>query len=93
MSEDNNDEYFRTLITKPPHLNYNEYDNEHCVQCTVLESSFCDDDSIEYDTDSEYSVRILLTSNGNKAKIITPERASVPATIQCETVVVKKEKG
>ena len=23
MSEDNNEEYFRTLITQPPHSNYN----------------------------------------------------------------------
>ena len=82
MSEDNNDEYFRTLITKPQHSNYNDYDNEYCVQCTALESSFCDNDNIEYNTDSEDSVRVLSTSNGNKAKnIITPEQASVPTTI------------
>ena len=94
MSEDNNEEYFCTLITQPPHSNYNEYDNEQCVQCTVLESAFCDNDNVEYDTESEDYVRVLSTSNGNKAKnIITPERASVPDTIQCETVVVKKEKG
>ena len=53
MDEENRDKYFRTLIPQPPnHSSYNEYD---CVITTAED---------EYSTESEVSVRVSSTSNG-----------------------------
>ena len=94
MDEENRDKYFRTLIPQPPnHSSYNEYD---CVIITPPESAFCDNECAEdeYSTESEVSVRVSSTSNGQSSiNKITPEKSSIPNSIQCETVQVKREKG
>ena len=83
MDEENRDKYFRTLIPQPPnHSSYNEYD---CVITTAED---------EYSTESEVSVRVSSTSNGQSSiNKITLEKSSIPNSIQCETVQVKREKG
>ena len=94
MDEDNNEEYFRTLITQPPQSHYNQYEYVNSVPITVLDRVFCDDDDVDASTESENSVRVLSASNGHITKNrITPEQSSVPVSIQCETVKIKKEKG
>ena len=53
MNDNNNEEYFRTLITQPPLNHYNEYDDEKCVPVTVLDRVFCDNDEVDCSTESE----------------------------------------
>ena len=50
MDEDDKEEYFRTLITQPPHSKYNQYDDGKCVPETVLERVFCEDDDVDCST-------------------------------------------
>ena len=64
MDEDNNEEYFRTLITQPPHSDYNKYDNQKCVPETVLEPVFCETDDGNCSTESEVSVLVSSQPNG-----------------------------
>ena len=40
MDEDNNEEYFRTLITQPPQSHYNQYEYDNSVPITVLDRVF-----------------------------------------------------
>jgi len=94
MDEDNNEEYFRTLITQPPQSQYNQYEYVDTVPITVLERVFCADDDVEASTESEHSECVVLESNGReKQNMITPERSLVPVSIHCDTVKTKKEKG
>ena len=94
MNDNNNEEYFRTLITQPPLNHYNEYDDEKCVPVTVLDRVFCDDDEVDCSTESEDSVQVLSISNGqSKKKRTTSKQSSVPVTIQCKKVKIKQEKG
>ena len=91
MEEDNNEEYFRTLITQPPQSQYNQYAYVDTVPITVLERVFCADDDVEASTESEHSECVVLESNGQKTQnMITPERSSVPVSIQYDTVKTKK---
>ena len=53
MDEDDKEEYVCTLITQPPRSKYNQYDDEKCVPATVLERVFCEDDDVDYSTESD----------------------------------------
>ena len=94
MDEENRDKYFRTLIPQPPnHSSYNKYE---CVITTAPESELCDNECVEYEysTESEASVRVSSTSNSQSSiNKITPEKTSIPNSINCKTVPVNKEKG
>ena len=92
MDDENRDEYFRSLITQPPHQsNHNEYNIDCTEKIMVRESAFCQSDN-EYSTESEVSVQVSSTSNGQSSiDKITPEKTSIPNSIHCETVQVKRE--
>ena len=53
MDEDNDEEYFRTLITQPPQSHYNQYEYDNTVPTTVLDRVFCDDDDVDASTESD----------------------------------------
>ena len=94
MDDENRDEYFRSLITQPPHQsNHNEY-NVNCTEkIMVRESAFCQSDN-EYSTESEVSVLVSSKSNGHFTKnTVTPDRSIIPDSIHCVTVKVEKEEG
>ena len=94
MDDDDNEEYFRTLITQPPHSNYNQYDDEKNVPETVLERVFCEDDDVDYSTESDVSVLVSSQPNGKFVKnTVTPERPFVPSSIHCSEPKIKIEKG
>ena len=89
MDDDANEEYFRTLITQPPLSNYNQYDDEKIVPETVLERVFCDENDVNYSTESEVSVQVSSQPNGQFVKnTVTPERPLVSNSIK-----IKTEKG
>ena len=89
MDYDANEEYFRTLITQPPLSNYNQYNDEKIVHETVLERVFCEDDDVDYSTESEVSVLVSSQPNGQFLKnTVTPERPLVSNSIK-----IKTEKG
>ena len=94
MDEDDKEEYFRTLITQPPHSKYNQYDDEKCVPETVFERVFCDDDDVDCSTESEISVLVSSQPNGQFVKnTVTPEHSFIPSSIDCSKQKIKKEKG
>ena len=94
MDDENRNEYFRSLITQPPHQsNHTECNNDCSEKIMVCESAFCQSDC-EYSTKSEVSVLVSSKSNGHFTKnTVTPDRSNIPDSIHCATLKVEKEEG
>ena len=59
-----------------------------------LREFFCEDDDVDYSTESEVSVLVSSKSNGHFTKnTVTPDRSIIPDSIHCVTVKVEKEEG
>ena len=94
MDEQNSEECYNNLYTRPNHSNYNKYD---FVTTSALENKYCSNDiEVEIDsiTESEASVGPSSKSNGlSTINNITPQKPSIPGSIHCETVQIKNVKG